>query len=169
MYGGHDVFALHHHRPTVKIAQGGVQHCAVLGLVDGNACEHLFAARLHACIAGERQQGVAGGRVNVGLGIIEIEIARLHGKVAGAGWIFEQIRDGAVRMCGVLRAERRPIGHVALQWMVAVGSTVWTGASASGNSEARKRASRFSVPVIRRCFVRALRNTGALRENRRVC
>jgi hypothetical protein len=81
--GGHHVVAVDHHRAAVEVAKGGVQHRATFGFVDGHAREHRLALGRDLGRIEQVDQHRAGVGVDVGLGIVEQQVARLDREVCG--------------------------------------------------------------------------------------
>ena len=90
---GHDVLACDPDRATREVAQRGVQHRAVLSLVDGFACEHRGAADGDACGFGKFQECRTRGRGQGGLGIVKEHAIEAGRKGRGACGIAEQPCD----------------------------------------------------------------------------
>ena len=74
-HGGHYVFAVHQHRLVAEIAQGHMEHGAMLGAVDGLARPHVVAPSFDVHVPRKIEQRSHRLAVDAVLGVVEQNVA----------------------------------------------------------------------------------------------
>jgi hypothetical protein len=114
---GGGVLRTDHQMTAGRQSQGGVQHCALLGQVDGITAQQRVASGFDLLLAGEREQGVADPGVDPLLGVVEEDAGGFAAEVREPlGIMFEQRAQR--RRLSAERIERPPGGCGGDQWRV---------------------------------------------------
>ena len=131
-------------------AQGGVQHGAALGGVDGLAAQHRVAPRFQAALARQVEQEAQRGRVDEVLRQVGKDLGRLDAKRGEApGVAREGLAQVEVAAVGFeVALQRGPgVGAVATGCVHGVNPLIMRSSLAASAAKARMPSASFSVPI----------------------